>query len=72
MRTLIDHFNQMLTTLPAEVGLAHVQHVDLRGLLSNELAGNAYRADWDNELHPEDEGFEAVADRFQAVLVGLP
>jgi hypothetical protein len=36
------------------------------------LASDAYKDSWANELHPTGTGFSAVADRFAAVLSGLP
>ena len=66
MKNLIDLFNVMLETLPDD--LPHVTYLDLRGTLSNELAGNQYRQFWDNELHPEDPGFLLVAQQFDQVL----
>lgn len=66
MQDLIHRFNSMLQTLSDE--LAQVTYLNLRGTLSNDLAGNAYRELWDNELHPEDEGFRLVAEKFDQVL----
>ena len=71
MVDLIDAFNAMLATIPTEKGLEHVTYLDLRPLLSNELAGRAYRKSWDNELHPTKAGFQSVADEFSRVLLGL-
>jgi hypothetical protein len=67
MQQLIGRFNDML----ASISLAHVHHVDLRETLSNDLTDRQYRDFWDNELHPEDRGFEAVAEEFQNVLKNL-
>lgn len=55
---MIDAFNEMLISLAAEV--PNVFHVDLRGTLSADQ--------WANELHPNPEGFMAVAARFDAAL----
>ena len=71
MVDLIDAFNAMLATIPKEKGLEHVTYLDLRSVLSNELAGRAYRKSWENELHPTQSGFESVADEFSKVLLGL-
>lgn len=71
MATLIDRFNAMAASVAGGPGLKHVRYVDLRGTLSNELVGNAYRKWWANELHPTEQGFHAVADRFHKVLVAL-
>lgn len=71
MEILMDRFNAMLATLSSEAGLAHVHYVNLRHTLDNTLAGNVYKELWDDELHPEPEGFERVADKFELVLRGL-
>jgi hypothetical protein len=72
MAQLIDRFNAELARIAGSPGLEHVHHVDLRGTLSNALAGKAYKRDWANELHPTDRGFKAVADRFDRELRALP
>jgi lysophospholipase L1-like esterase len=71
MVDLIDTFNQMLATIPDEGGLGHVKYLDLRSVLSNELAGRVYRRSWENELHPTKSGFESVADEFSKLLLTL-
>jgi hypothetical protein len=71
MVELIDTFNRMLASIPEEDGLGHVTYLDLRRVLSNELAGKAYRKSWENELHPTKRGFESVADEFNKVLLTL-
>jgi hypothetical protein len=68
MEPLIDRFNAVLSTIAGGPGLEHVHHVDLRGVLSNTLAGRAYKTWWNDELHPTPKGFTAVAGRFDAVL----
>jgi lysophospholipase L1-like esterase len=71
MARLVDRFNVMQMQLLAAnaVALAHVTHVDLRPTLSNALAGDAYRASWQNELTPTiAAGFTAVADRLEQAL----
>jgi hypothetical protein len=40
----------------------------VRGTLSNALAGRAYRAWWNDELHPTEKGFVEVARRFDRAL----
>jgi hypothetical protein len=73
MAAIIGRFNTMLANLTAEANFAGVVHfVDVRGTLSNALAGDAYQEWWANELHPTHQGFTAVAARFQAVLRALP
>jgi hypothetical protein len=71
MARLIGSFNAMLATLPAEPGLGHVRHVDLQGTLTNVTVDNAYRTDWDNELHPEERGFAKVAVRLHQAIADL-
>ncbi|MGH9607622.1 MAG: hypothetical protein ACRD3N_18180 [Terracidiphilus sp.] len=77
VKALIDQFNEMLQNLVKEPGFENVHYVDLRGTLSN--ATNDYKEWWANELHPTgdtlggaQDGFKAVAAKFQAVLVTLP
>ncbi len=68
MEPLIDRFNAVLSGIAGGPGLEHLRHVDLRGVLSNALAGRAYKAWWNDELHPTQKGFAAVAGRFDAAL----
>jgi lysophospholipase L1-like esterase len=68
MAELIDRFNEELSLIAGSTGLPHLTHVDLRGRLSNQLAGRAYRRDWANELHPTEGGFETVAAEIDRVL----
>lgn len=70
MQAMMDRFNTMVKSLPSQEALGHVQYIDLRGTLSNRLAD--YQDWWANELHPTEKGFEAVTDRFAAVLATLP
>ncbi len=68
MQDVIERFNTMLSNIPLEAGLGHVKYVSMIGTLSNELANEVYK-DWgSNELHPEDQGFEAVAKRLHEAL----
>ena len=77
MRKLIDRLNEMLAGLCASAPFVDkVFHADLRGTLSNVLEGEAYKADWANELHPTPSGFEKltqklVQDCLAAKLVAL-
>jgi len=67
---LIDLHNSMLARLVRDLaseGLGHVRHVDLRGTLST-LMPAAYRADWNDELHPTRAGFDRVAERIAAAI----
>lgn len=68
---LIGVFHDALSSLAGSAGFAHVQLVDLRSLLSNELASGRYRADWGNELHPTQSGFSTVAQAFADALDAL-
>lgn len=77
MMTVIDRFNAMLQNLVQEPGFANVNYIDLRGTLSNKPAD--YEQWWANEIHPNaggifggQDGWGAVAAKFQAVLATLP
>ncbi|HKD06788.1 MAG TPA: hypothetical protein VKB79_12875 [Bryobacteraceae bacterium] len=72
MKEAIDDFNSMLETVVAESTFQNVKYVDLRGTLSNLLTEDAYKAWWANELHPTDDGFRAVAAKFDAILRTIP
>ncbi len=65
---LIEHFNNMLETLPDESGYSHVRYVNLLGTLSDDAD---YRDWWDNELHPTEMGFKAVTDKIAHELTTL-
>ena len=68
MKIIIDQFNAMLSTLVADPAFSNVRYIDLRGTLSNNLANDEYKQWWANELHPTEQGFRAVADKFAAYL----
>ena len=70
MQDIMDRFNVMVQKLQDQAGLAHVRYINLRGTLPNSLAN--YKKWWANELHPTEQGFEAVTNRFAAVLATLP
>jgi hypothetical protein len=78
MMALIDRFNAMLQNLLQDADFANVHYVDLRKTLPNDPAD--YKEYWANELHPTgagifdkgQDGFKAVADKFQDVLATLP
>jgi hypothetical protein len=72
MEELIRRFNGILASLPGLPGLGHVKYVDLRGTLSNDVRQNRYRDGWNDELHPNRGGFEAVARVFDAAIRPLP
>ncbi|WP_263367247.1 SGNH/GDSL hydrolase family protein [Edaphobacter bradus] len=71
MHDLIDRFNAMLQTLPQLADFANVRHVDLRNTLSTKLADDAYQQVWGNELHPNENGFPLIADKFATALSNL-
>lgn len=70
MREVMDRFNQLVAALRFPNVTIH--YVDLRNTLSTALAGDAYKQWWANELHPTEKGFAAVANKFAAVLSGIP
>jgi hypothetical protein len=72
MHDIIDGFNKMLAVLVKDSAFGNVHYVDLRNTLSTDLDDDAYQDWWDNELHPTEKGFSAVADKFAVVLNGLP
>jgi hypothetical protein len=53
---MIDKFNEMLAEL-AVTARGMLVHVDLRGVLDPD-------ADWENEIHPTQRGFEKLAAEF--------
>jgi lysophospholipase L1-like esterase len=72
MVALIDRFNALLASVAGGPGLEHVEYVNLRGLLSNELRGKKYKTWWNDELHPTERGFTEIAGRFDQTLRRLP
>jgi hypothetical protein len=77
MITIIDRFNAMLQNLTREPGFQNVTYIDLRNTLSNSQAN--YKDWWANEIHPNaggifggQDGWGAIAAKFQAVLTTLP
>jgi hypothetical protein len=72
MRIVIDRFNTMLISLAKDPAFRYVRYLDLRNTLSTTLANNAYRKWWDNELHPTEIGFAAVAAKFATELSKIP
>ena len=69
MRALIDQFNVMLSGVTALPEFNHVTYVDLRGTLPSDVPAETW---WANEMHPNKDGFKAVAKKFEAVLGNLP
>lgn len=72
MQDIIDRFNGMLKVFASDANFSNVHVVDLRKTLPNDLTNNAYKTWWGNELHPTDQGFGAVTDKFAAALKTLP
>jgi len=68
MVTLIDRFNALVKGIAGGPGLAHLHYVDLRGTLSQQLQGQAYKSWWNDELHPTEQGFAKVAAKFDALI----
>jgi hypothetical protein len=68
MVTLIDRFNGLLRGVAGGPGLEHLHHVDLRGTLSQQIQGQAYKGSWNDELHPTEHGFGKVAAKFDQVI----
>lgn len=66
LENLIERFNGMLESIAGSAGLEHVSYVDLRDLLSNDLAD--YKRSWSDELHPTDAGFGHVARAFDQAI----
>jgi hypothetical protein len=67
----------MLQNLVQEPGFQNVTYIDLRNTLSNSQAN--YKDWWANEIHPNtggifggQDGWGAIAAKFQAVLATLP
>jgi lysophospholipase L1-like esterase len=66
MVAVIDQFNDMLASLTSEAHNSHVHYVNLRRTLSR--APDAYQDSWENELHPSETGFRAVAAKIAAAI----
>ena len=65
LASLIERFNDRISKVPANLaGVADVRYVDVRPVLNNTVAGDVYKKDWANELHPRDAGFTRVAGAF--------
>lgn len=68
IETLINRFNFMMKSLKDLPDLGHIVHIDLRGTLPND---DTYEQWWDNELHPEEKGFEIIGDMFAQEIANL-
>lgn len=65
MAALITRLNDMQIGLTQEARFEHVRHVSLTGTLA---VGEDYRAHWRDELHPTEEGFRLLAEKFATQL----
>ena len=64
MQAVVVRYNALLAEFSQDASYSHFfVHADLRGTLVNTLAGEAYKQDWLNEMHPTPAGFEKLADR---------
>jgi hypothetical protein len=72
MKDVMDQLNAMLKSVTSDPALSYVHYIDLRGTLSNDLKDDAYKEWWANELHPTEQGFEKVTQKFEAELRALP
>jgi len=71
-KKLIDTLNQVLKEVTSIPEFKYVRYIDLRGTLSISVAAREYQADWANELHPTEEGFEKITKKFADVIDALP
>ena len=71
MHQVMDQFNDTMIALTKFPELGDVRYVDLRGTLSNDLKSDKYKQWWANELHPTEDGFSAIANRFASTLSAL-
>jgi len=65
---LIERFNTMIEAIAGLEPFAHVHYVDLRNTLTT---GAGYKQWWANELHPTEQGFRIIAEKFVAILSSL-
>jgi hypothetical protein len=65
---LIERFNIMLKDLAGLEPFVHVHYIDLRNTLPT---GAKYKEWWANELHPTEQGFRTITEKFAAKLAGL-
>jgi hypothetical protein len=71
MKVLINRLNDMLSSLATDSSFSNLHYLDLRNTLSNDLTGGKYKQSWANELHPTNEGFDALAARFATLIATL-
>ena len=65
---LIDQFNAMLKDVSGTPGFGHVHYLNLRNTLRHD---KTYKKDWGNELHPTEEGFKLVSQKFADLVATL-
>ena len=64
MQQVVKRYNALLAELSQDARYSsYFIHADLRGTLVNTLAGEAYKQDWANEMHPTPAGFGKLADK---------
>jgi hypothetical protein len=63
VRTVVDAWNDQLSALAGSFSNEAVSFLDLRGTLSP--------SDWYDELHPNEEGFGKIADRFETLIENI-
>lgn len=68
MARLIDKFNEMAMGIASQSVFDHVHYVDLRAALPNDASNDDYRDEWNDELHPEDPGFERIANLYRDLI----
>lgn len=68
MAELIDKFNEVVRGVASQSVFGHVHYLDLRPTLSNDLTNDSYREEWNDELHPEDPGFERIGQLYRAKI----
>jgi hypothetical protein len=63
MQKIVDRYNALLAEFSQDVAYeSFFVHADLRGTLNPTLAGDAYKADWANEMHATPAGFGKLAE----------
>lgn len=69
---LIMRLNMMLKSVSElEPFSTHVKYIDLRNSLSINLNDNEYKEWWGNELHPTENGFKKISERFAVIIDSL-
>jgi lysophospholipase L1-like esterase len=65
---LIECFNTMIEAIARLEPFTHVHYIDLRNTLQT---GAEYKKWWANELHPTEQGFRVIAEKYAATLASL-